>query len=84
MQNILQKCQEENLIPVIKNSSLSSEFCLFMQQLLVELEKDEENISFTQILLQVNVLFVFHYHLFGTLDKKLFKRLLDVNKKVCV
>lgn len=69
------------MIIAIKNCSLASEVSLFLQQLLSELEKDDENISFTQILLQVNVLFVFHHHFFCSMDKKNLKRLLDINKK---
>lgn len=81
LQTTLQKCLDESLILAIKNCSLASEVTLFLQQLLGELEKDDENISFTQILLQVNTLFVFHHYFFCVTDKKILKRLLDVNKK---
>lgn len=65
----------------MKNCSISNEFNTFIQQLLTELEKDE-NIFFTNIFLQVNVLFVFQYQIFGNIDKKLVKRIMDINKRV--
>jgi hypothetical protein len=78
----LEKCLDEKLIFVIKNSSLSNEIAAYINQLLNELERDEENIFFTQVWLQVNSLVVLEHYLFGSTDKKLVKRLLEVNKKV--
>lgn len=78
----MDKCLEEGLIVTMKSCSLGNEFLLHIQQLLSDLEKDEDNISFTQIWLQVNVMFVFQHYLFGNLDKKTLKRLTDINKKV--
>lgn len=49
--------------------------------MLSELERDDENLLFTQFWLEVNVMFVLDYHLYGTLDRKICKRLLDVNKR---
>lgn len=66
----------------MKSCSLSNEFVLYIHYLVLELERDNDNISFTQIWLQANALFAFHYYLFGNLDKKLFKRLCEINKKV--
>lgn len=66
----------------VKKSGLNNEFSLCIQNMLIELEKDHETMSFTQIFLQLNALFVFQYHIFGQIDKKIFKRILDVNKKV--
>ena len=66
----------------MKGCSLSNEILLHIQQLLAELEKDEDNILYTHIWLQANALFAFHYNLFGNIEKKIFKRLLDINKKV--
>lgn len=50
--------------------------------MLTDLEQDDENILFTQIWLEVNVMIVFEYYLYGNLEKKVYKRLLEVNKKV--
>ncbi|KAJ3639981.1 hypothetical protein Zmor_003307 [Zophobas morio] len=79
--NALDKCIDEKIILTIKNSSLSNEISAYISQLLNELEKDEENIFFTQVWLQVNALVVLEHYLFGATDKKLVKRLLEVNKK---
>ncbi|RZC39896.1 WASH complex subunit 7, partial [Asbolus verrucosus] len=77
----LEKCLDEKLILIIKNSSLSNEISAYINQLLNELERDEENISFTQVWLQVNCLVVLEHYLFGSTDKKIIKRILEVNKK---
>lgn len=50
--------------------------------MLTELERDDENIMFTQIWLQLNVMFVLEYNIYGNIDKKLVKRVLEVNRKV--
>lgn len=52
----------------------------YLDQLLNELEVDQDNISYTQIWLEANVMFVFHYYLYGNFDKKFSKRLLEVNR----
>lgn len=59
-----------------------NEIACYINQLLGELERDDENIFFTQIWLQVNALVVLEHYLFGTTDKKFVKRLVEVNKKV--
>lgn len=73
---------EDNLILTIKNCNLGNEVLLYLQHLLGEIERDDENISFTQLLLQLNVLFVLSHEFFCVIDKKILKRLLDANKKV--
>lgn len=55
---------------------------MYINQTLTELEQDDENILFTQIWLEVNVMFVFEYYLYGNLERKVYKRLFEVNKKV--
>lgn len=82
MQRIIEKTVEHHCITSVKNSGLKNELAICMQNMLQELEKDDENISYTQIWLQVNALFVFQYHIFGNIDKKILKRLIDANKKV--
>lgn len=83
-QSIIRKCLQESLSIGLKNCSLSNEFSLYIQQLLTELERDDEHVSFTQIWLQANTLYVFQQNLFGTNEKKMLKRLLEINKKVCL
>ncbi|KAB0801554.1 hypothetical protein PPYR_05908 [Photinus pyralis] len=80
-QQTVEKCLEEGLTITIKNCSLANEIMLYILQMLTELEKDDDNMSFTQICLQVNAMYVLHYSLFGSFDKKIYKRLSEVNKK---
>lgn len=79
---MIQKCKDHESISAVKMSGLKSEFTICMQNMLIELEKDDENISYTQIWLQLNAIFVFQYHIFGNIDKKILKRLIEINKKV--
>lgn len=66
----------------IKNCSLNIEFQNFLLYRLTELEKDEDNISYVDMWLQLNVIVSLSYNIFGNSDKKTTKRLLDLNKKV--
>lgn len=66
----------------LKWCNLQNELGAYINQMLTDLEQDDENILFTQIWLEVNVMFVFDYYLYGNLEKKVYKRLLEVNKKV--
>lgn len=75
-------CLEDKGLGNIKKSGLNNEFSLCIQNMLMELEKNQENVTFTQILLQLNALFVFQYKIFGQIDKKLFKRVLEIDKRV--
>lgn len=82
LKQIIEKCVQHKSTVQVKTSGLKNEFAICMHNMLLELEKDDENISYTQIWLQVNAIFVFQYHIFGNIDKKVLKRLIDVNKKV--
>lgn len=77
---IIEKYFDEQLMIALSRSSLHNEFSNFINQLLQDLERDDENVCFTQIWLEVNTMFVFKYYLYGDLEKKLYKRLLEVNK----
>ncbi|XP_022901254.1 WASH complex subunit 4 [Onthophagus taurus] len=84
LQHVMEKCLEESLITSIKGCSLASEFLLYTQQLLNDLEKDEDGITYTQFFLQANTLVAFQTILFGSMDKRILKRLMDINKKTTV
>lgn len=58
------------------------EFYYFLSSRISELEKDEENIFYTDMYLQLNALFAFYSNIFGNTNKKFTKRLFDLNKKV--
>lgn len=73
---------DEQLLITIKSCNLCNEIVLYIQQLLQDLERDDEGVNYMQIWLQVNALFVLHYNLNGAYDKKIFKRILESNKKV--
>lgn len=78
---IIEKLFDEEVMVALSKSSLQNEFTGFINQMLTELERDEENICFTQIWLEANAVFVFRYYMYFDLEKRLYKRLLDVNKK---
>ncbi|KRT79890.1 hypothetical protein AMK59_7524, partial [Oryctes borbonicus] len=80
LQLVIKKCNEESLAIGLKSCSLSNEFTLYIHHLITELERDDEHISFTQIWLQANTLLVFQQNLFGNVEKKFLKRLLEINK----
>lgn len=78
---IVEKYFDEQLMIALSKSGLQNEFTNFINQMLTDLERDDENVCFTQIWLEVNAMFAFRFYLYGGLEKKLYKRLLDVNKK---
>lgn len=78
---VIDKYFDEQLMIALSKTNLHNEFTNFINQLLTELEKDDENIGFTQIWLEVNATFVFKYYIYGDFEKKIFKRLLEVNKR---
>lgn len=82
LQQTLEKCSEESILRTLKKSTISNEITLFVQQVLTELEKEDSNINYSKNLLHINVLVAFYYSLFGNIDKKISKKLLEVNKKV--
>lgn len=78
---IIEKYFDDQLMIVLSKSSLHNEFANFISQMLADIERDDENVCFTQIWLEVNAMFVFKYYLYGDMEKKIYKRLLEVNKK---
>ncbi|KAF7268514.1 hypothetical protein GWI33_018392 [Rhynchophorus ferrugineus] len=82
LKNSIEKCLENDLIIDIKNCSLNIEFQNFLLYRLNELEKDEDNIFYVDMWLQLNVIVSLSYNIFGNSDKKITKRLLDLNKKI--
>ena len=68
-----------------KNVSLAEEFNCYLKNAIAELETKavEQMDSDNQLLwVKLSALYVLNYNLFGTVDKKLFKQLWDLNKKV--
>ncbi|KAK9889027.1 hypothetical protein WA026_004312 [Henosepilachna vigintioctopunctata] len=63
-------------------AGVASELTAHITQLFTELDRDEDNIFFTKLWLQVNALVVFQWSLFGDIDKKNIKKLLELNKKI--
>lgn len=80
---IVEKYFDEQLMIALSKSNLYNEISNFINQMLTELERDDENMCFTQIWLEVNAVFVLKYYIYGDFEKKIFKRLLEVNKKSC-
>lgn len=81
LKDSIDKCLESKLILDIKNSSLNLEFQNFILYRINELEK-EEDIRYEEMWLQLNVIMAFFCNIFGNNDKKIIKRLLDLNKKI--
>lgn len=78
---IVEKYFDEQLMVDLSKSSIHNEMNSFINQMLDELERDDENVCFTQIWLEVNAMFVFKYYMNSDLDKKIYKRLLEINKR---
>ncbi|XP_044764720.1 WASH complex subunit 4 isoform X2 [Coccinella septempunctata] len=60
---------------------VASEFAAHITEILNELDHDEDSILFTQLWLQANALIAFYCSLYGDIEKKLAKKLLEVNRK---
>lgn len=79
----MEKCLEDNTLYFqIKSCSLNQELNAYLNYLLDTLEKDMDSILFVNQWLKLNVLFVLYLNIFGTSDKKLIKRTLELDKKV--
>lgn len=70
------------MITEVKKSNLSVEFYNFLCSNFTDMEKNEDDNLYTEVVLQINILVAFYFNIFGTTDKKFIKRLLDLNKKV--
>lgn len=88
---ILQACVEQRFddpadgVSVSKNSAFAEEFLLNVRNIFASLENkigEPSEIDQRDKFVSVCVLFVLHFHVFRTVDRKLFKSLLDVCKKV--
>ncbi|KAM3964160.1 strumpellin and WASH-interacting protein [Aphomia sociella] len=81
LQNLL--ILRKNLVD--KNSStLTTEFTQYLKQGIINLDKltqEKPNTSNMYKCIKMNTLFVLTLHLFGTMDKKIFKSLIDLNTK---
>ncbi|XP_018567265.1 WASH complex subunit 4 isoform X2 [Anoplophora glabripennis] len=83
LKTIMEKCLEDKILySQVKSCSLNQELNAYLNHLLDTLEKDTEHVLFVHQWLKLNVLFVFYLNIFGTSDKKLIKRTLELDKKV--
>ncbi|XP_019865702.2 WASH complex subunit 4 [Aethina tumida] len=73
---------EDKLIGVLKNCSLNAEFIAYINCILYDFERDEDNISNNQMWMQLNVITVFSMYIFGNVDKKIIRRIFEINKKI--
>jgi hypothetical protein len=70
---------------ISKNTSLAEEFNSYLRNAITDLEiRASEQLDSEHSMLWVKLcaLYVLNFNLFGTVDKKLFKQLWDINKKV--
>ncbi|KAG5896826.1 hypothetical protein JTB14_032067 [Gonioctena quinquepunctata] len=82
LKSTIEKCLEDkNFYYQMKNCSLNQEVCTFVNSLLNDLEKDEEHFDH-QLWWKMNTLIVFYFNIFENADKKLMKRVLEINKKI--
>lgn len=83
LKTTIEKCfEDKDLNLQLKKCNLNNEVFTFINVLLSELEKSEDNNFNTDTWFKLNIFVVFHFNLFGSLDKKIVKRLLDVNKRI--
>ncbi|KAJ8910819.1 hypothetical protein NQ315_004679, partial [Exocentrus adspersus] len=82
---IMEKCLEDtDLYFQIKSCSLNQEFITYLNYLADSLEKDMDHVLFIHLWIKLNVLFAFYLNLYGICDKKIIKKILELNKKVSV
>ncbi|CAG9826231.1 unnamed protein product [Diabrotica balteata] len=80
LKDVIEKCfEDKSFYYQMKNCTVNQELHAFIVLLLAELEKDEELQS--DIWLKMNIFVIFYFTIFESADKKLIKRVLDVNKK---
>lgn len=86
VQNTLQNLATLRKSLVDKNCSMvSSEFTNYLKQAIINLDKlvqDKPNVTTMYKCIKINALFVLSSHLFGNIDKKIFKSLIELNTKV--
>ncbi|XP_023014098.2 strumpellin and WASH-interacting protein [Leptinotarsa decemlineata] len=82
LKSSVEKCLEEkSFYYQMKNCNLNQEFYAFINALFNELEKEEENSS-PQLWWKLNIFTVFYFTIFENTDKKLLKKVLDINRKI--
>ncbi|CAG9854952.1 unnamed protein product [Phyllotreta striolata] len=80
LKGVIEKCFEDKTFYYqLKNCTLNQEINSFIASMLAELEKDDE--FSREIWLKMNIFVVLYFNIFESTDKKLIKRILDVNKK---
>jgi hypothetical protein len=70
---------------ISKNVALAEEFNSYLRNAIADLEmKTAEQLDpeYLMLWVKLSALYVLNFNLFGTSDKKLFKQLWDLNKKV--
>ncbi|CAG9759946.1 unnamed protein product [Ceutorhynchus assimilis] len=82
LKDSIDNCLEHDTIVNIKKTTLNIEFYNFILNRINDLEKDEDHILFMDMCIQLNIIFAFYSNIFGITDKKIIKRLLDLNKKI--
>ncbi|XP_056631164.1 WASH complex subunit 4 [Diorhabda sublineata] len=77
---VIEKCfEDKNFYYQMKNCTLNQEVHLFITYLLTDLEKNED--VEPNIWLKMNVFVIFYFSIFENNDRKILKRVLDINKK---
>lgn len=86
VENTLQNLATLRKSLVDKNCLMvASEFTNYLKQAIVNLDKlvqDKPNVTTMYKCIKINALFVLNLHLFGNIDKKIFKSLIELNTKV--
>jgi hypothetical protein len=70
---------------ISKNVTLAEEFNSYLRNAITELEMktaEQPDPEHLMLWVKLSALYVLNFNLFGTIDKKLFKQLWDLNKKV--
>lgn len=88
VQNSLQNILTLRRSLVDKNCTvISEEFTMYLRQAVINLDKlvqEKPNVLNMYKCIKINSLFVLSSHLFGNIDKKIFKSLMDLNTKVYI
>jgi hypothetical protein len=70
---------------ISKNVSLAEEFNFYLKNAVTDLEMkavEQLDSEHLKLWVKLSALYILNFNLFGTLDKKLFKQLWDLNKRV--
>ena len=86
-QRMVEQSFDGTKVSISKNVLLADEFISYLKNAVTELESKvtEQLDSENQLLwVKLSSLYILNFNLFGTMDKKLFKQLWDLNKKVFI